>query len=138
MYISLHVSSAWDTNRRAVSRVGIALVSMHIQVADGYISRARGLLFRGMLPAGQVLYIPNCRCVHTFGMRYPLTIIFMDNAGNAIRLIRKVVPNRIAMCRHASAVCELAWRPEGQGPSLDLRQLEWSLTQLRLKDKKQK
>ena len=27
------------------------------------------------------LLIPRCRCVHTFGMRFPLDVVFLDDAG---------------------------------------------------------
>lgn len=47
-------------------------------VADGWWSRLRGLLFRPPLEEGEGLLIVPCRGVHTFGMSYPIDVLFLD------------------------------------------------------------
>ncbi len=111
---------------------------LHIHVANTFFKRTRGLLLRGPLPPGHLMYFPNCRSVHTFGMRYALTIIFVDHAGRAVRIDRKVVPNRIVTCWAASAVCEMTWMQDQNATVVDLTLLQWSLARLPARSKTQR
>lgn len=101
--------------------------AFQITIARNFIERARGLLFSDPQPRGHLLYFPNCRAVHTFGMRYPLTVIFFDEGNRVLRVVKKVNPNRIVTCLQARAVCETTWRPETSDESLDITQLELTL-----------
>lgn len=73
-------------------------MSLQIRIAGNFIERARGLLFSDPLPEGHFLYIPNCRSVHTFGMRYPLIVIFLDQEGHVLHVYQNVKPMRIVSC----------------------------------------
>ena len=108
---------------------------LHIEVANNFFKRARGLLLRAPLPEGHLMYFPNCRSVHTFGMRYALTIIFVDQTGRAMRIDQKVVPNRVVTCWNASAVCEMTWTQNQDAPVVDLTLLQWSLARVQARSK---
>src|SRR3954454_24245606 len=71
------------------------------------------LLPRGALLPGHALLIPDCRSVHTFGMRFPIDITFLDERGRALRVVRAVGPRRVLSCRGAFAVLE---RPSSSPP----------------------
>ena len=142
MYIPVHISRARDSCGRSVAKFAVtvgapasAAPQLHIHVANRFLSRARGLLWRAPLPVGHFMYFPNCRSVHTFGMRYALTIIFVDRNGHAVRIDRKVVPNRIVICWEASAVCETTWTLEEDAADVDLTLLQSSLAQVRARSK---
>src|SRR3954469_24048611 len=64
------------------------------------------LLPRGGLPPGHALLIPNCRSVHTFGMRFPIDVVFLDERGRALRVERGVRRRRVLASRGAFAVLE--------------------------------
>jgi uncharacterized membrane protein (UPF0127 family) len=102
--------------------------SLQIRIARNFTERARGLLFAEPLPAGHFLYIPSCRAVHTFGMRYPLTVIFFDQGNHVLRVYQKVKPWRIISCLSAWAVCETTWRPQTRNDAIDVTRLEFALT----------
>ncbi len=65
-----------------------------------------GLALLADLPPRHALLIPSCRSVHTFGMRFPLDLVFLDRAGRPLRVVRDVGPRRVATCLKASAVIE--------------------------------
>ena len=69
-------------------------------------SRLLGLAFVAGLPPGHALLIAPCRSVHTAGMRFPLDLIFLDRAGEVVRVVRALGPRRLAGCRRARAVLE--------------------------------
>ncbi len=62
-------------------------------------------------PAGQALFFPRCRSVHTFGMRFPIDVVFLDHHAQPIETHAHVVPNRVLTNRRARHVIET---PAGQ------------------------
>jgi uncharacterized membrane protein (UPF0127 family) len=71
--------------------------------------RLRGLAFA---PPRGPLHIPRCRSVHTFGMRYPLDLLWLDAAGEVVRIDRGVRPRRVRICRRARSVVERPSEPD--------------------------
>lgn len=72
------------------------------------LERARGLLGRSpsWLGAGGLLVLAPCRSVHTFGMRHPLDIAFIDGDGHVLKALSGMPPRRMAGCRGAHIVIE--------------------------------
>ncbi len=81
--------------------------------ADTLLQRARGLGFRRDMPADEALLIPRCRSVHTFTMRFPIDLTWLDADGEVIRVDRGVRPGRLRWCRGAASVLE-----QKSGPAL--------------------
>lgn len=60
-------------------------------IADSFWKRLKGL--RGTTKGTQ-LVIPNCRAIHTFGMKHSLQIQCLDLQGNVIQE-QRIPPRRI-------------------------------------------
>ncbi|MDA8092754.1 MAG: DUF192 domain-containing protein [Betaproteobacteria bacterium] len=87
--------------------------------------RARGLLGRPPLGPSRGLWIAPCGSVHTFGMGYPLDVVFLNRAGTVLKIAAAVRPLRMAYASGASTALEFA---AGQAAALGLRtgmQLTW-------------
>jgi uncharacterized membrane protein (UPF0127 family) len=78
-----------------------------VPVAGTFRSRLLGLAFLDRANAGAGLLIPRCRCVHTFGMRFDLDLVFLDPEGSEIRCDQAVPSCRVALEWGAAAVVEL-------------------------------
>jgi uncharacterized membrane protein (UPF0127 family) len=65
-----------------------------------------GLARLGDMPAATALHIPRCRSVHTFGMRFPLDLVWLDAAGRVVRIDPQVPPRRVRTCLRARSVVE--------------------------------
>jgi uncharacterized protein len=78
-----------------------------VPVAVTRTSRLLGLALIDRDHAGPGLLIPRCRCVHTFGMRFELDLVFLDEATQPVSVRRSVRPRRFAMARRARGVLEL-------------------------------
>jgi uncharacterized membrane protein (UPF0127 family) len=76
-------------------------------------ARLLGLALLDRHAAGTGLLVPGCRSVHTFGMRFPLDLVFLDHELRQVSLRRSVPPGRIALERRAKAVLELPAREPG-------------------------
>ena len=77
-----------------------------IVVADTRQSRMKGLARLDALPPGTALHIPRCRSVHTFTMRFPLDLIWLDRDGAVVRIDREVPARRMKACVRARSVVE--------------------------------
>ena len=58
------------------------------------------------MPSTTALHIPRCRSVHTFTMRFPLDLIWLDKAGHVVRVDPQVPPRRLKSCLRARSVIE--------------------------------
>jgi uncharacterized protein len=90
---------------RALERV--RALGVEIPVATTRVSRLLGLALLPRERAGPGLLIPRCRSVHTFGMRFPIDVLFLDGEDRVIELRRSVPPCRVIRCPRAMAVLEL-------------------------------
>ena len=87
-----------------------------VEVADGRIERMRGLLGRARLDADRALWLEPCHAVHTFGMRFPIDVVFIDRRGCVISVRRNVGRSRMLFCWRARSTLEMrahgaqAWR----------------------------
>lgn len=79
----------------------------NIPIAKDFRTRLRGLAFRDRCNAGPGLLIPDCASVHTFGMRFPIDVYFLDAEGNVLAAELAVPPRRIVWHRGSSAVLEI-------------------------------
>ena len=84
------------------------------ELADGSVlmvaatARARltGLAGLPGMPAGRALWLPACRSVHTFGMRFALDLVWLDAAGAVLRIDAGVQRRRLRTCLRARSVVE--------------------------------
>lgn len=78
-----------------------------VPIATAPLVRLLGLAHLDREQAGQGLLIPRCASVHTFGMRFPLDLVFLDTGGEVLAVERAVPPRRLRTHRRAFAVLEL-------------------------------
>src|SRR5205085_10203593 len=71
-------------------------------------SRMRGLLGRGGLAEGEGLLLQPAGSIHTFFMRFPIDVVFLDREQRVVRVVPNLRPWRTAGVRKARAVLELA------------------------------
>jgi uncharacterized membrane protein (UPF0127 family) len=60
-------------------------------------SRLVGLLGRSHLSQGEGLLIAPCSSVHTFFMRFPIDVAFLDRDGRVVSAFASVPPFRVLM-----------------------------------------
>jgi hypothetical protein len=62
------------------------------QIASSFLARTKGLLGRGSLPSGEALVITSCRGIHTYFMRFPIDVLFLDKHGRVVGIVHAIVP----------------------------------------------
>ena len=80
---------------------------MTVYVAVSFRARLLGLAGLRAMPPRSALLLPRCSSVHTFGMRFPIHVLFLDSRFEVIGERRSVKPGRLVWHRGARAVVEL-------------------------------
>ncbi len=68
----------------------------------------RGLLGRRDLPRGEGILLRPAASVHTWFMRFPIDVVFLDRELRVLKVVPGLGPWRMASGRGARAVLELA------------------------------
>jgi uncharacterized membrane protein (UPF0127 family) len=91
---------------RRLPTLPVRLHGMEVRVAATARARLLGLAgLRARPPCG--LLLPRTRSVHTFGMRFPLDLVWLNARGRTVRVDMAVPPRRVRWCAAANSVVEL-------------------------------
>jgi hypothetical protein len=83
------------------------MFTLRLKCAEGWCARAAGLLICKKLEKNEALWIHSCRAIHTFGMRYPIAVYFVDKNYRVISFIPEMKPFRFAWNLKAASVIEM-------------------------------
>jgi uncharacterized membrane protein (UPF0127 family) len=91
--------------RRLVARNASlnTVIADRVGVADTRASRAVGLLSRSGLEPGEALWIVPSRGVHTWGMRFTIDVLALDEDGTVIDCVSRLRPWRLRLPRKGTA-----------------------------------
>ena len=72
------------------------VIATRVVRADTAGSRAVGLLGRKSMEPGEALWIEPCSSIHTFFMRFPIDVLFLDEKCTVLRVVADMRPWRIS------------------------------------------
>ncbi len=78
-----------------------------IDLADTSAKRNTGLLRHSRLERGEGLWIKPCEGIHTFFMKFPIDVVYIDRAKKVKKVVRAIPPWRLSLCLTAHSVIEL-------------------------------
>jgi uncharacterized membrane protein (UPF0127 family) len=70
-------------------------LSNNVDIADTFYKRMKGLLGKSEMLTGEALWIKPCNSIHTFLMRFPIDVIFLNKNNKVIATKKKLRPNRL-------------------------------------------
>lgn len=79
----------------------------NVAVADTSAERRRGLLQHQSLPKGQGIWIVPCEAVHTWGMQFPIDVLFLNRRRQVVKVRKHMSRRQVAICLRAHSVLEL-------------------------------
>ena len=85
---------------------GVALAT-ELEIATSFMARSQGLLGRSGLRPEQGMLIDPCPSVHTWFMRFPIDVIFLDKKNRVVGLKRNLKPFRMAWSWRGAKTIEL-------------------------------
>ncbi len=96
---------------KIVNRTQGTLLGSQISLADTWWSRFRGYLGRSAPKTGEGILLAPCSSIHTFGMVFPLDVVFLNSEGAVLELQEGLRPWRL--CRGAVGSRYVLELPEG-------------------------
>lgn len=97
-----------------------------VETASSAATRNKGLLGRAGLPAGGGLWIVPCESVHTFFMKFPIDLVYIDRHKRVKKVRNSVGPWRLSACLSAHSILELPAGAASQAQTQRGDQLEFS------------
>jgi len=92
---------------RVWNRTRDTVLGAAVDVADTSAKRRTGLLKHVRLNPGEGLWIVPCESVHTFFMKFPIDLVYVDKRRK-VRKVRSRVPAwRLSACLSAHSIVEL-------------------------------
>lgn len=85
-----------------------AVVCTRCRIAQRPWSRMRGLLGRSRLDENEGILLRPAASVHTWFMRFPIDVVFLDRDLSVLRVVSGLRPWRAVGKRGSAAVLELA------------------------------
>ena len=84
------------------------LKEIKILIADSFLMRFAGLMFRQKLPPATGLLLAPCNSVHMCFMRFAIDVVYLDKDYNIIKIVNNLKPwIGLSMCSEAWAVLEM-------------------------------
>lgn len=84
----------------------LGAMPLELAVTEGPLERMRGLLGRPLQP-GQGLLLRPCSMIHTWGMQYPIDVIFVSRRGIILKIFQNLGRRKFRACIRAHSVIEL-------------------------------
>ena len=84
-----------------------SILATEADVADTSRKRRVGLLKHTELPPGQGLWIAPCEAIHTFGMKFPIDVVFLDRKHKVLKIRENMPRGRVSASLWAHSVLEL-------------------------------
>lgn len=95
------------TKLRATNVTRGALLADRADIADTSAKRRQGLLKHSGLAPGEGLWIVPCEGVHTFAMKFPIDVVFLNKKRKILKIRPNMGRGRIALSLRAHSVLEL-------------------------------
>jgi uncharacterized membrane protein (UPF0127 family) len=67
----------------------------HLEIAEDLGTRTRGLIGHDPLDSGQGMLIRPCRWIHTFGMSFPIDVLYVNKRWHIVAVSEHLRPGRI-------------------------------------------
>lgn len=80
---------------RLVSKTTNKTLVPRLEIAESMWSRMKGLLGREKLERDEALWITSGNSVHTFFMKFPIDLVFVDRKLKVRKTFRAVEPGRL-------------------------------------------
>lgn len=84
------------------------LLASKARIARGFLARLLGLMFRKSMSSGEALIFYHAMSIHTFFMRFPLDVVFLDKSMKVMKIYNNLESSRIVFCPKAFMVIEFS------------------------------
>lgn len=95
------------------------LIASKALVADNFLLRLRGLMFRKGMDEEEALIFFHTPSIHTFFMRFPIEVVFLNQKMQVVEIYEELGPRKAVFSASASIAVELPAR-KTSGKTLEI------------------
>jgi hypothetical protein len=106
-FFAPHPAAAPQGPLRVLNATRGTILATRLEAAHSSATRRKGLLGRDCLLSGEGLWIVPCESVHTFFMRFPIDLVYLDRKNQVRKVRSNVGPWRMSACFSAHSILEL-------------------------------
>lgn len=92
---------------RVINKTNGVVLAARARLASSFYDRFIGLMGQAELPPGDGLHLVPCNSIHTFFMRFPIDVVFLDTQNRVVSLRSGLRPWRATAIGRAHSVLEL-------------------------------
>lgn len=93
---------------RLINSTNGAVLADNVEVASNFKKRFKGLIGASTLNQGEALILFPCNCIHTFFMRFPIDVLFINKESAILYAFENMKPFRFSpIIRTSYMVVEL-------------------------------
>jgi hypothetical protein len=92
---------------RVVNLTRNTVLAETADVADTSAKRRTGLLKHERLAPGEGLWIAPCESIHTFWMKFPIDVLYLNRKKTVVKIRPAMKQWRVSACLRAHSVLEL-------------------------------
>ena len=81
---------------KIINKTKGTLLAEEVTTADSPFKRIKGLLGEKEFKKGQALILKPCNSIHTFFMRFPIDVLFLDKDSRVVEAIPSFKPFRLS------------------------------------------
>lgn len=81
---------------KIINQTKNTILAEDVIMADTPLKRIKGLLGRKEFKKGQALILKPCNSIHTFFMRFPIDVLFVDKESRVVGLKAHLKPWRLS------------------------------------------
>jgi len=107
MAVGVHKDLTTLAKLRVANQTKGRVLADRADIADTSAKRRTGLLKHQGLEPGEGLWIAPCEGVHTFGMKFPIDVLFLSRKKKILKARPDMVRGRISFSLLAHSVLEL-------------------------------
>ncbi len=87
-----------ETLYKVINQRSGEVIASRVKIAQDYRSRSVGLLNRASLEDDEGLLIRPCNSIHTFFMKFPIDVVFLDKLGKVAKIKEGLRQWRLSGC----------------------------------------
>ncbi len=93
---------------RIINGANEKIIGANIKIAQTFFARLKGLMFQKSLMDGEGLLLCPCNMIHTFGMKFPIDVVFLSKKYVVLETVENLKQNKAtSMIKGAAYTLEL-------------------------------
>lgn len=88
---------------KIIKKADNSVIAEDVIIADTLFKRMKGLLGKKEFGKGQAIVLEPCNSIHTFFMRFPIDVLFLDKENKILKAVPSLEPFKLTRVYFSAA-----------------------------------